>query len=78
MFGKTIFVVAAIAASLGLIVGMATVPYGQTAVADKDCSVGKAIADKPDNWGQLVSESAHVNGGNGEIFSGFNAFCHSD
>jgi hypothetical protein len=78
MYRKMVFAIAAIAASLGMIVGMATVPYSQTAAADKDCSVGKAIADKPSNWGQLVSENAHAEGGNGETFSGFNAFCHAD
>ncbi len=35
MYVKMIFAVAAIAASLGMILGMATVPYSQTAVADK-------------------------------------------
>ena len=75
--------VAAIAASLGLIVGMATVPYGQTAAADKDCSVGKQLKlIKPpgtgNEWGQAVSDNAHVQGGNGETFSGFNEFCHAD
>jgi hypothetical protein len=79
MFGKTIFVVAAIAASLGLIVGMATVPYSQTAAADKDCSVGRILKEsKPDNWGQLLSEEARTTNGVGDAFSGANAICHAD
>lgn len=80
MYRKTIFAVAAIAASVGMIVGMATVPFSQTAAADKDCSVGLAIRDKPtgNEWGKAVSANAHAEGGNGELFSGFNAFCHAD
>lgn len=81
MFGKTIFVVAAIAASVGMLVGMATVPFSQTAADDKDCSVGRLLkAEKPsgNEWGQLVSESARTTGGNGEEFSGANQFCHAD
>lgn len=57
MFGKTIFVVAAIAASLRLILGIATVPFSQTAAADKDCSVGRILKEsKPDNWVSLYQK----------------------
>jgi hypothetical protein len=60
MYRKTVFAVAAIAASVGMLVGMATVPFSQTAAAaaaDKDCSVGRILkAEKPsgNEWGQLV------------------------
>jgi hypothetical protein len=81
MYRKTVFAVAAIAASVGMLVGIATVPFSQTAAADKDCSVGRILkAEKPsgNEWGQLVSESARTTGGNGEEFSGANQFCHAD
>ena len=52
MFRKTIFTVAAIAASLGMIVGMTTVPYGQTpapapapAPATHICNLGQWFTD---------------------------------
>jgi hypothetical protein len=61
MYRKTVFAVAAIAASVGMLVGMATVHFSQTAAAaaaaDKDCSVGRILkAEKPsgNEWGQLV------------------------
>ena len=78
MYRKTVFAVAAIAASVGLLVGMATVPYSQTAAADKDCSVGKLLRTKAADWGQAVSESARTTNGNGDVFSGYNELCHAN
>jgi len=52
----------------------------QSVSADKDCSVGKALKDKPsgNEWGKAVSEYSKENQGAGEIFSGYNERCHSD
>ena len=77
MLKKTMLAIVATVATFALIIGMTTVPYTQTAVADKDCSVGKALAGKPSNWGELVSDNAHA-GGNGGTFAEFNKLCHSD
>lgn len=81
MHRKTILAIAAIAASVGMMVGMATVPFSQTAAADKDCSVGQLLKEgKPPGkeWGEAVSFFAKTTGGNGDEFSAFNRDCHAD
>ena len=53
----------------------------QSASADKDCSVGKAIQEQGPGkeWGDAVSEFAKQEGGLGqEVFKTFNEGCHSD
>jgi hypothetical protein len=77
---NTALAIVVIATAVVLIGGLAvTVPYSQTAAADKDCSVGRTLKEsKPDNWGQLLSEQASTTNGVGDAFSGANAICHAD
>jgi hypothetical protein len=59
-------------------IGSIAAGFIQAAHADKDCSVGKVISgDAGPELGKAASASAHENGGNGETFSGYNQYCHS-
>ena len=79
MFTKTVLAIVTTVATFALMIGMTTIPYTQTAAADKDCSVGRILKEsKPDNWGQLLSEEARTTNGVGDAFSGANAICHAD
>jgi len=72
---STVIAIFAIIAAVGI--GSVSAGLLQTAHADKNCSVGKTIKDKPSDWGKRVSENAKETGGNGDVFSGFNEQCHS-
>jgi hypothetical protein len=76
MLKKTMLAIVATVATFALIIGMTTIPYTQTAVADKDCNIGQAAGKQP-GWGGAVSDEAKA-GGVGGIFAFFNKQCHSD